>query len=60
MMNFTPQDWIEIGSSLIASWYGCRFLFLMVCGMFGGETPQQIEVSVSGAVTVQQGDGDAE
>jgi hypothetical protein len=57
--NFTPDDWIKIGSSLIASYFGCRGIFLFLSSMFGLEpSPHQIEVSVSG--TVQHVDGDAE
>lgn len=59
MTTFTPQDWIEIGTSLIAAWFGCRFAFLFVCALIGAEpAPQQIEVTVT--ATVQHVDGEDE
>lgn len=57
MLSFTPSDWIEIGSSLIASWFGCRFAFLFGCALIGAE-PAATRIEVAGSVVVHHDNGD--
>ena len=45
-MDFTPNDWITIGTSLIGAWWFGRFACLFALGMFGGNISIPDDVTI--------------
>jgi hypothetical protein len=46
MMNFSPADWIEIGSSLIAAFFGLRLFYMLAIGMMGFTEPEPQSMNI--------------
>lgn len=55
MGNFTPADWIEIGTSLVSAWWFGRFMFMFVIGMFGTDLNEH---TIKHEITVRIEDDD--